>query len=296
MNFAALEQNGLSALALALLLASAFTHAVWNLFAKRVSGGATFVWLFSTIATVIYGIPAIIIFIVQRPALGLTELLWIIGSSLIQLIYFLCLQKGYVKGDLSLVYPLARGTGPLLATIAAILLLGERPTPHALAGAVLIALGVFILTSNLQKNFNSNVRWAVVYGLITGCIIAAATLWDKYAVSMLMIPPVMLYCGVTLGQVICLTPLALRHWESIIYQWRTHRTEAIGIGLLSPLSYILALTALSFTPVSYAAPTREISILISVLIGKRLLSEKDTTQRMIASGVMVLGVVVLALN
>lgn len=280
--------------ALAILIVSAFTHATWNLLAKRTKGGAAFVWLFNALATLIYGLPAVAVLIFQRPHIGAIELLWMLGSAILQLAYFLLLQQGYRMGDLSLVYPLARGTGPLLSTTAAIALLGERPTLIALTGAVLIALSVFILTGDLYKLRSPDVRRAVIYGLLTGGLIAAYTLWDKYAVSTLMLPPLVLFCSGTLGQVGLLVPLVLRNWEVVARQWHTYRLEALGIAFLNPMSYILVLTALVFTPVSYVAPTREISILIGVVMGNRLLGEGDATRRLIAAGVMVLGVVALA--
>ncbi len=90
--------------------------------------------------------------------------------------------------------------------------------------------------------------------------------------------------------------LALRHWRSARNEWRTHRFEAVGVALLVPLSYILVLTALQFTPVSYVAPAREISILIGTVMGTHFLSEGDVRRRLIAAGSMVLGVVGLAVG
>ena len=110
------------------------------------------------------------------------------------------LQRGYKVGDLSLVYPLARGAGPLFATVGAILLLGERPTPLALAGAVLIVGGVFAMSFTGIRN-GVNVRGAVGYGLLTGIFIAGYTLWDKVAVSTLAIPPVLLDTATALVRV-----------------------------------------------------------------------------------------------
>jgi len=136
----------MSSLALALVLSAAVVHATWNLLAKRVGGGAPFVWLFGALSSAIYAPLALGAIVVQRPRLGVQETVFIVGSGLLHLAYFLVLQRGYRVGDLSLVYPLARGTGPVLSTAAAIALFGERPSPLALAGAALVAGGVFVLT------------------------------------------------------------------------------------------------------------------------------------------------------
>ena len=135
----------MTASALALVLLSALTHASWNLLAKRAQGGAAFGWLIFTLAVPLYTPLVIGLILLQEPRLGPAELVFIAGSAILHVGYFLLLFAGYRAGDLSLVYPLARGTGPLLSTIAAIVILGERPTPLALAGAAAIVGGAFLL-------------------------------------------------------------------------------------------------------------------------------------------------------
>jgi drug/metabolite transporter (DMT)-like permease len=285
-----------SSVALALVLASAFAHATWNLFAKRAGGGPTFIWLFEALATVIYAPLALAVIAIQRPRLGAAGLLFVAGSAVLHLAYFLLLQRGYRVGDLSLVYPLARGTGPLLSTAAAIALLGERPTASALLGVALIAASVAIFVSGPRAATGAGARWAIAYGLLTGLTIAGYTLWDKYAVAALLIPPLLLNWSVGLGRTLLLLPLALRCWGTVRAEWRTHRREALGIAVLSPLSYILVLTALVTTPVSYVAPARESSILIGAALGARLLAEGQARRRLLAAGAMVLGVAALAIG
>src|SRR6185312_11292008 len=132
--------------ALTLVLSAAFLHATWNLLVKRVAGGPEFIWLFATLSSLIYAPIVAGVVIYERPHLGPIEWVFIIGSGVIHIGYFLILQQGYRVGDLSLVYPLARGTGPTVATIGAIIIFGERPSPLGLAGAVLVIVSVFIIT------------------------------------------------------------------------------------------------------------------------------------------------------
>jgi drug/metabolite transporter (DMT)-like permease len=280
--------------ALAIVLLSAVAHAVWNLFAKRAGGGAAFVWTFDLLAAVIYAPLALVSFLRwQSPLTGLA-LFFIVGSAILHLAYFLMLQQGYRVGDLSLVYPLARGTGPMLSTIAAIIIFGERPGPLALCGALLIGIGTFVLSGGGGKIAGSAARRAVVFALLTGAIIASYTLWDKRAVSGLGIPPLLLNWSLGLGRLILLLPYSMRHHARIRVVWRDYRREALVVAFLSPLSYILVLTALTITPVSYVAPAREIGILLGVIFGARLLAEGHARRRLIAGGAMVLGVVALA--
>ena len=177
--------------ALALVLLAAVFHATWNLLAKRVGdGGAAFVWLFGLCSLLIYAPLAVVVVLVSAPHLGPAQYLFMFGSGVLHLGYFVLLQRGYAVGDLSLVYPLARGTGPLLATAAAIVLFGERPSPLALFGIALITAGVFVLTSE-GVSIGSGLGAGVLYGLLTGVFIAAYTIWDKQAVSALLIPPLL---------------------------------------------------------------------------------------------------------
>lgn len=287
----------MTVLALSLVLSSAVLHATWNLFAKRAGGGAAFVWLFNALSAIVYAPFALGAFLIQRPHIGVVEIAFMVGSTVLHTVYFLTLQRGYREGDLSLVYPIARGTGPALSTTAAILIFGERPTPLAICGALLVAVSVFALTGGGRRsNDPARRRAAILYGLMTGVLIASYTLWDKHAVSVLLIPPLLFDWTNTLGRTALITPHALRHWEAIGTEWRDHRREAFVVAIFSPLAYILVLTALVFTPVSYIAPAREISILIGTIMGARLLSEGDGRRRMIAAGGMVLGVIALALG
>ena len=282
--------------ALVLVLVAAVFHATWNLLAKRVGdGGAVFVWLFGFCSVVIYAPLAVVVVLVVGPKMGPVQYIFMFGSGVLHLGYFVLLQRGYAVGDLSLVYPLARGTGPLLATAAAIVLFGERPSALAFVGIALITTGVFVLTSE-SGSISSGLGAGVVYGLLTGVFIAGYTIWDKQAVSALMIPPLLQSWATILVTTLVLTPTALTRRKKIRALWRAHKPEVFGVAILSPLSYILVLTALVFTPVSYVAPAREISILIGAAMGARLLSEGDSTRRLIAAGAMVVGIIALALG
>jgi drug/metabolite transporter (DMT)-like permease len=285
-----------TAWALVLIIAAAFIHASWNLLNKRASGHATFTWVVAVLSAVFYAPVAAAAVFFWQAQIGWLEIGFMAGSAALHTGYFVLLNEGYRAGDLSLVYPLARGTGPLLSSVAAILFLGERPSALAIIGGLLIVAGVIALTGNPKSFRQTGARKAVTYALVTGTFIAAYTLWDKQAVSRFAVSPILLDWGANLVRALLLTPFALRHWKSARNEWRIHRSEAIGVALLVPLSYILVLTAMQFTPVSYVAPAREISILIGTVMGTRLLAEGDVHRRLAAAGAMVLGVVALAVG
>ena len=115
--------------------------------------------------------------------------------------------------------------------------------------------------------------------------------------AVLLIPPVLFDWGANLSRIAMLTPLAMKREPGAISRaWTDHRKSVIALGVLSPLSYILVLTAMVFTPVSYVAPARELSILFAALLGAHVLKEGDATRRTIAAFGMVLGVSGLALG
>ena len=286
----------MSGSALALVVVAAIVHATWNLLNKRASGHATFTWIVAGLSALLYAPVAIIAIVYWQARVDLAGIGFMVGSAVLHTGYFLVLNEGYRAGDLSLVYPLARGTGPLLSTLLAIILLGERPSALAIGGGLMIIFGVIILTGNPARLRNAGSVKAIGYALVTGTFIAAYTVWDKQAVSRFAVTPVLLDWGANSVRALLLLPLALSHWQKTRVEWNVHRFEAIAVALLVPLSYILVLTAMQFTPVSYVAPAREISILLGTAMGTGLLAEGNVPRRLIGACAMVLGVVVLAVG
>lgn len=280
-------------LALALVLAAAFCHATWNFFVKRVNGGPELIWLFSAISVLIYLPVAGYIFVAAGQSLDLNDALIIVGSSVLHLGYFLLLQQGYRKGDLSLVYPTARATGPFLSTSFAVIFLGEQLTPQILAGAIAVIVGVLFLTGGFKRNAR-HLTSSLLFGLGAGILIGSYTVWDAYAVSALMIPPILLDYASSVGRTVLLASYAMRRKEVMARQWREHRVGVICIAVFNPLAYILVLYALTFTPVVYVAPTRELSVLITVMMGTLLLGEGHLRERLIWATLILFGVVLLA--
>lgn len=278
------------------MLAAAFMHAGWNFASKHVDSGVPFVWLSAALAALIYTPILVIYLIIEKPHLGAVNFLFLAGAALLHTTYLLVLQKGYRVGDLSVVYPLARGTGPLLATGAAIVLLGEHPSPLALIGALCIGLGVFVLAGGSGRFRDPKARVGIVFALLTGVVIAGYTLWDKQAVSVLMTPPLLQNWAGDFGRAVILTPIAMRHRGEIRTVWTRHKKATLCVAILMPLAYILVLTAMVFTPVSYIAPAREVSILIGTMLGAKLLTEGHTRRRLFASGAIVAGIVALAIG
>lgn len=122
-------------LAVAAVLLAAFTHATWNLAAKRAAGSRHFVWLYSLGSVILYAPAVLWIVIYQRPQFEQAHWLALLMTGVLHMGYSLLLQAGYRVSDLSLVYPLARGTGPLLSFVAATFMLNEPANPFSTSPA-----------------------------------------------------------------------------------------------------------------------------------------------------------------
>ena len=284
-------------LTLLLVLTSAAIHASWNLWAKQIghtAKSATLMWLLTAISATLYA-PLAIAMLAQGDwhptAVSLGA---IAGSGVIHIAYFLLLLAGYRAADLSVVYPVARGTGPLIAVLGAIVILGEHATVLSAAGALLIAAGVFILTWRSSLAHDPRLAAGLRYGLSTGFVIAIYTLWDGTAVKRLALAPLVYYWGGEMVRTLLLAPAALADRAGVAALWRDHRARVMGIAVLSPLSYILILIALRQGTVSHIAPAREISILFGATLGGMVLGEPQRRRRLIAAAAFAAGVIALA--
>lgn len=286
----------MSLVALALVLVSAVFHATWNMLAKRAGADTPFLWLAYVVGALVFAPFAIGILVVARPQLGWPALVFIAVAVGLQTLYFTTLTAGYRAGDLSLVYPIARASGPLLATIGAIAIFGEHPTPLAIAGGLAIVAGALFLTGDPRALRRDGALRAVGFALATGVVIALYTLWDTTAVAVVLIPPLLYDWSTVVGQALVVAPVALRQPSAVRDAWARHRGAVIGVGVLSRLAYVLVLTALVVSPVSYVAPAREIGILIGAILGARVLAEGHAMRRGVGAGAMVVGVLALALG
>ena len=284
--------------ALALLLIAAVGHASWNYLAKGARNDAAFTFAFVAVSLVVYAPVVIIACLIDRPDIGWSGVAFMaVSGGLFHIAYYYALTTGYRLGDLSLVYPLARGTGPVLAVIGAILIYGERPSALALAGTAFITVGIIVMTWSPHVRLGHDARASVAFALLTGVIIASYTLWDKKGVS--LSTPIVYAYGINFFRAATFAPFVLSRRagrEALAYAWNEERRAVFGIGVLELGSYMLVLAALTLAPVSYVAPAREVSILIGAFMGARLLGEQDTTRRLTGAAAIVLGIFALALG
>jgi drug/metabolite transporter (DMT)-like permease len=283
--------------ALALLLGAAVMHATWNFFAKGATNDLAFSFAFVLCSTVVYAPLAMGVMVFAEPSLQAEALAFIAVSSCFHITYYFLLTQGYRVGDLSLVYPMARGTGPVLAVIGAIIIYSERPSPLALAGTALVAAGIIVMSWPRNTDTPRVVALSLAFAVATGAVTATYTLWDKKGVSLLT--PVLYSYGLDLGRTLIFAPFAvatLSGRDAVRQAWRSERNAILAIAVLSPLAYMLVLVALRIAPVSYVAPAREVSILFGALLGLRLLNEPDPARRIVGATAIVAGIFALALG
>jgi drug/metabolite transporter (DMT)-like permease len=284
---------------LLLVVLASFIHASWNLLSKRAASvGPVFVFAYNLVACIAYA-PWVLYVLMTGDGIVWTWIgvAFLVLSGLIHLTYSLCLQRGYQMADLSVVYPIARGTGPMLSTLGEFFILGERPSGQGVAGLLLVVAGIGLIATqgDLSAFKRPGGQIGVRWGTATGGLIASYTVVDAYVVKILGIAPVVLDWFSNLLRFCLLAPIIVANPRGAIEAMRGYWWIAIGVGLLSPLSYILVLAALtSGAPLSLVAPMREMSMMVGALLGMVVLREKVGPWRLAGCATLIVGVILLS--
>lgn len=291
-----------------LLIGAALAHAAWNIALKAAGArGAGFLaatLLVGVVAFAPVGVPALLAGLPDDGvALGTAALL-VIGSAALQVVYFLLLQRAYRGADVGVVYPVARGTGPLLSIVGAVLLLGERPGPVVLLGGLLVVAGVVVIGLASARvapegggaEAASARRWrGIRYGAAVGVVIAAYSLWDAAAVTRADLDPVGYYWASMVVQLLVFAGLVARR-PAALADARAHPVAVLVVGILSPLAYVAVLAAYQLAPVAVVAPAREASVVLIALAGWLVFREPHPARRLLGSVVVLGGIALLALG
>ncbi len=294
----------MSSTALLLVLAAAFLHATWNYQLKKASPSLLF-WPVSYLITLTICLPVLLIY---NPSLfsEIKPAGWVVISlsAPVHIAYAYILQYGYKQSDYSVVYPTARGTGPMLTVLAAIVILGERPSLMGLAGIFSILLGILFIASkasNTDTTGNRKVLKGLLWGTLTGVCIAGYSFCDAWAVQQETgLTPLTFYFPALALRCVILWPIMLftTDWKKHLKETLTdpvQRKAVLCTSIGSPGAYILVLFAMTFAPLSYVAPGREVGMMVGVVVGAMLLKEKLTVKRILGVICMVLGVVLIGL-
>jgi drug/metabolite transporter (DMT)-like permease len=294
----------MSGRALALVLGAAAIHAAWNALAKKAHHPIAFLWSSVVIATAALG-PFGLRYLPQGGIPG-AAVPFVIATTLIHAVYFYALARAYGSGgDLSLVYPIARGLGVALVPLVAFAVLDERPSTLGAAGVALVVVGIagISLASSSLAPSPTGGREGRVRGLIlgrgtgwavlTGLTIAAYSLVDKAGVARLHPLPYLVVLGA--GISLLLAPFVWRARSAFVHEWRVNWRAILVASTLNLTSYLLVLFAFRLAKAGYVVAARESAIVLSVLIGWLWLGERGLGRRLAGAAVVLAGVACVAL-
>jgi drug/metabolite transporter (DMT)-like permease len=274
---------------LVLVIGAAGLHAGWNALAKRGRDPVVFLWcatLASTLALSPFGL-----WILARDGLLASALPFVAGTILLHALYFYALGRAYGTGAYSLVYPVARGLGVALVPIVALLVFDERLSALGTAGVTLVVLGIVSLHV-LPAGAASWPGRAILWPMLTGLTIAAYSILDKAGVARLN--PVTYMLLLEGGCALLGTPLLWIRPDRVrreLAGWRT----IVAAAVMSALAYTLVLFAFRLSKTGYVVAARELSIVLSAVIGSVWLREGRLGPRLAGATIVLAGVACVAL-
>jgi drug/metabolite transporter (DMT)-like permease len=282
--------NELTLLAIILVIFSGLIHSIWNLLTKKSINKNVFLW-FCQWAAIIFFLPLVLIELRSIDSVPLTGWLLVVASMILHGLYVLLLAKTYTIGDLSQVYPIMRGISPLLVPVIGVFVLNENLKFQGWIGVVCIVAGILLV-----GDFKSKGRWnlynrSILLAFMVGVMITSYTVVDK--VTLHYIPAITLNEASNIGNLLALTYLTVKS-KAIRHEWRINWKTIIIGGFLAPGGYILFLKGLEIMPVSQLAPMREIGTVLGTLMGIFILQESQARNRIIASIIITVGVLLLA--
>jgi drug/metabolite transporter (DMT)-like permease len=278
--------------ALLLVLFAALCHATWNLVVKadvrrlEIQSGALVVGTFCCA-------PVLLIYSPWE----LSGRVWvlILLSAAFETAYVLALTAGYAAGELSLVYPIARGSAPVLVAPLAVMLLGERLSPRGVGGIALVVLGILVShgTAGGLAAARTHGR-AVAWALLTGVFIAGYSLVNKLGVTL---APVPLYAFLVflIDAVLVFAVQGLWRREMPVLRRRAPWGKIVAVGVLMMSAYLAVLAAMSLARVSYVVAAREVSVVVAALLGVVALRERHSVSRIAGAGLIFGGLCLIAL-
>jgi drug/metabolite transporter (DMT)-like permease len=282
--------------ALALVLAAAVVHAAWNALAKRGRDHFLFLWCAVSVASIV--LLPIGFLTAGADGVPRAAVPFLVGTILIHAVYFYALGRSYGAGDFSLVYPIARGLGVALVPILALLLFAEALSPLGTVGVILVVGGIVVLQLRpelwralepRQRRLGPGTAWA----LVTGVSIALYSVVDKGGVRIMNPVPYIALMGAGLSLV--LVPAVVRRRVALRREWVTNWRTILLASTLNLTSYLLVLFAFRMSKVGYVVAAREISIVLSVLIGSWWFGEGRFRLRLVGAAIVLTGVACVAL-
>ena len=280
-----------------LVVASAFSHATWNVLAKKGGDKEAYMWIMVTTSLVTL-LPVYLV-ILPDWSFPLAALPYLLVSAVAETLYFISLGKAYEYGDLSVVYPLARSS-PLFLTILAVLFLNESISAWGVVGIATMVIGVYTihLESFTLKDITLPLRSlrgrASQFALLTALWTTVYSLSDKMGVTAVDPVAYSLWLEAFIVPMMTVAILWRRGKDALVREWRNSRVNATAGGFLMRFGYVLVLIAMSQVQVSYILALRQLSVVLGAAAGVLLLREKYGRVRLVSSTIIFMGVYILA--
>jgi drug/metabolite transporter (DMT)-like permease len=284
----------MEAQAILLLVVSAAIHATWNFLAKGSLDKQVFLWLSLVAISVAFFVP----FWLFASPISPVGWAFILLSGTVETAYFFLLGGAYQRGDLSIVYPVVRGSSPLFVTLFAYLFLGERVHAGALAGIALVVAGIYTLHvrsidwAGLAAPLASLRERPSQLALLTGLANAGNVVIDKVGIGYTN-PVPYLYLVFVVSTLLLAPYMALARRAQVAREWRTNKVTVVLVGIMSIGSYLLVLFVLTTTRVSYASPVREVTVVFGALLGTLALREPFARNKIAGSILIFAGIALL---
>jgi drug/metabolite transporter (DMT)-like permease len=272
---------------LAVMLAAAL-HATWNAIVK----GGTDKHLSMTALTIGQGLPAVPLLALWAPFPDASSWWLIAVSAALHIGYQLFLLNAYRLGDFTQVYPIARGSAPLIVTAFSVAVLGVALTGHQLLAIGLIASGIIALGLVRRADGLRNPR-AAVLALGTGCFIAGYSVVDGIGARTAGTGPGFYACVALLNAIAFSAFMEVRHPGVVRRSYTAARTTLLVGGCASFAAYCLVVWAFTLAPIALVTALREVSIVFALAIGIVVFQEKLNLIKMVTTMVTVAGVVLI---
>ena len=282
--------------ALVLVLAAAVLHVGWNALAKRGRHPLCFLWLAQSLSALLLLPAAGWLMVVE----GVAPVAWlfVLATAGLHALYFYALGRSYRSGAFSLVYPVARGLGVALVPVAALGLFQEKPSPLGGLGVGLVVLGVIVLQltthgwvrlASQLRHVGAGTGWAA----LTGLTITSYSLVDKAGVARLHPVPYVTLMGLVTS--VLLLPLVLAAGNDLRREWALNWRSVVIASTMTLSAYLLILFAFRLSKVGYVVAARELSIVLSALVGSLWFKEGPLGPRLVGASIVATGVACVAL-
>lgn len=277
-----------------LLFLSALCHASWNIIAKGAKDKLTFLWCQIVIASALLAVPVIMLCPAPKPQ----GYLFLAVSGIMQALYYFLLAKTYTIGEISVVYPLTRGSAPVFVCIFSALMGLEKITLPMFLSVLLIFAGIYTVNMNsLSINELAAPIKTLInvpqtrLSLLNGLIVAAYTLSDSQSVK--YTDPLMIYWIIAVIPAVLLTPLIIKRGR-LREEIKLNASKIVPVSVLTFLAYFLVLAAMRYSEASYISSVREVSVVFASIYSAAVLKEKFPAPKIIGACIIFAGIFLLS--